>query len=332
MNKLGKILMTHRISLKHAVLTAVLIIFVASLIISNQERPTVQAALQIIMLYPSSGPPGTDVLVKGFLWTNGTPVIIFFNNQEITKTEPYGKSNEISVNFTIPESTPYGKYTVTAKNIHGSCNYSFTVAPSTIPTPSFINETRVEPTNQPSQSNPFNTPTLTPAPTVNSTPTATPAVIQAVNEYGSTVDIGIMGNVTATQITGSSITTNQTSATITVSFKITGQSGTTGFGNITIPKSSVQSGLTPILYIDNQVAQDQGYTQDADNYYVWYTAHFSTHQISITFSASAPTKLLPNSELISTLIIVTISVVTASVLAAGVLFYRKSQKPHTKAV
>jgi vacuolar-type H+-ATPase subunit I/STV1 len=36
-------------------------------------------------------------------------------------------------------------------------------------------------------------------------------------------------------------------------------------------------------------AQNQGYTQDADNYYVWYTTHFSTHQIKIMFTSTTPT-------------------------------------------
>jgi hypothetical protein len=40
----------------------------------------------------------------------------------------------------------------------------------------------------------------------------------------------------------------------------------------------------PTIYIDGKIAENQGYTQDAANYYVWYTTDFSTHQISIAFT------------------------------------------------
>ena len=83
------------------------------------------------------------------------------------------------------------------------------------------------------------------------------------------------------------ITTNQSNTTTTVSFTVTGKSGTTGFGNITIPISGVPYGTTPTIYIDGQPAQNQGYTQDATNYYVWYTTSFSTHQISIIFTTTS---------------------------------------------
>jgi hypothetical protein len=64
---------------------------------------------------------------------------------------------------------------------------------------------------------------------------------------------------------------------------LTGQSGNTDVINLTIPKSAVQYESTPTVYVGNQITQDQGYKQDADNYYVWYTTHFSTHQVSIVF-------------------------------------------------
>jgi hypothetical protein len=84
------------------------------------------------------------------------------------------------------------------------------------------------------------------------------------------------------------IATNQSASTTTVSFTVTGESGTTGFGNITIPISAVTYGTTPTIYIDGQPASNQGYTQDSNNYYVWYTTHFSTHQVSIVFTTASP--------------------------------------------
>jgi len=124
------------------------------------------------------------------------------------------------------------------------------------------------------------------------------------------------------------ISTNKFAATL--SFSLTGESGATGFGNITIPKSAVPDGSTPTIYIDNQAAQDQGYTQDADNYYVWYTTHFSTHEVSIAFniapSASPTIKPTSSAEPLSKIIVVAISAVALVVVASGVLVYQKKRK------
>jgi hypothetical protein len=84
------------------------------------------------------------------------------------------------------------------------------------------------------------------------------------------------------------ISTNQSDGSTTVALTVTGEIGTTGFSNITIPNSAVSDGTTPTIFIDDQLAQNQGYTQDADNYHVWYTTHYSTHQISIVFTATGP--------------------------------------------
>jgi hypothetical protein len=73
-----------------------------------------------------------------------------------------------------------------------------------------------------------------------------------------------------------------------VSFIITEPSGTVGFSNITIPKSAVPYGSTPTIYIDGQQASNQDYTQDSNNYYVWYTTSFSTHKVSIVFTTTSP--------------------------------------------
>ena len=113
-------------------------------------------------------------------------------------------------------------------------------------------------------------------------------IVPATTDNGSTVDLAISGNITGSQMSNVTITTNQFAKTTTVSFIVIGESSTMGFGNITIPKSAVTYGTTPKIYIDGQPAQNQGYTQDSSNYYVWYTTSFST-QISIAFT----TKSLP---------------------------------------
>jgi hypothetical protein len=67
---------------------------------------------------------------------------------------------------------------------------------------------------------------------------------------------------------------------------VIGQSGTTGFSNITIPKTAIIYGTKPVVFIDDQQATNQGYTQDSENFYVWYTTHFSTHLMKIQFAGS----------------------------------------------
>jgi hypothetical protein len=141
----------------------------------------------------------------------------------------------------------------------------------------------------------ISTPTLTPTPTASPTPTPSENTIQATTNNGSTIHLAINGNITSPQISNVAITTNQSESTTTLSFTLTDQNATAGFSNITIPKTSVTYGTTPKIYIDNQPASNQGFTQDNNNYYVWYTTHFSTHQISIVFAANSPTSSLTSS-------------------------------------
>jgi len=54
---------------------------------------------------------------------------------------------------------------------------------------------------------------------------------------------------------------------------------------MTIPKTSIPYGTNPVLYIDGQKALNQDYTQDTDNFYIWFTTQFSTHQMQIQFTA-----------------------------------------------
>jgi outer membrane protein assembly factor BamB len=156
--------------------------------------------------------------------------------------------------------------------------------PTPMPTPT--------PTSTPT---PLSTPAATASPKASPTPSPTPPStpnstisIQATKNDGTKLTLSMDGNITTAQITNTTITTNQTAKTTTISFMLTGQSGNTGFGNITIPKNAVSYGTTPTIYIENQKAEDQGYTQDSDNFYVWYTTSFSTHQISIVFTTISP--------------------------------------------
>jgi parallel beta-helix repeat protein len=171
-------------------------------------------------------------------------------------------------------------------------------------------------------------PPPTPSPSPTPTPSATLATVKATVNNGSTVDLAISGNITSIQMFNVTISTNQFAATL--SFTVTGESGATGFGNITIPKSAVPFGSTPILYIDNQAASDQGYTQNAENYYVWYTTNFSTHEISIAFNTvqfpSSTIKPTSLAEPFSTTIVAATSTIAVAVVVAGLLVYRKKSR------
>jgi hypothetical protein len=103
------------------------------------------------------------------------------------------------------------------------------------------------------------------------------------------------------------IATNQADSKTTIIFVVKGENGTTGFSNITIPINAVPFGTTPTVYIDNIVAQNQGSCQDNSNYYVWYTTHFSTHEISIMFTKSSSIPEFPSSVMLSLVIILAVS-------------------------
>jgi uncharacterized repeat protein (TIGR02543 family) len=177
-------------------------------------------------------------------------------------------------------------------------------------------------------SNPTATPTPTPAPTPTATPTPTPeptpstSIIAIDTTNNNAYSIAISGNVTAQQISNMTITPYQSNATTTVTFTITGTSGTVGFGNMTIPKTAIPYGTSPVVYIDGQQAPNQGYSQDADNFYVWYTTHFSTHQVEISFTAGTTTQ-----PQVTTLwyALVVIVVVAATTMVAIV-----SRRKHTR--
>jgi hypothetical protein len=96
---------------------------------------------------------------------------------------------------------------------------------------------------------------------------------------GAIVDFAISGNVTSSQISNVVITSLQPE-TVIMSFTITEPKGTAGLGNITIPKSDISYGVSPEVYGNGQMISDQGYTQDTDNFYVWYTTSFDTNLVN----------------------------------------------------
>jgi hypothetical protein len=152
---------------------------------------------------------------------------------------------------------------------------------------------------------PTSTSTTLPTTVPTATPTITPSktTLPATTNTGSTVDLAVRGNITNAQISNVTIATAKSTTTTTVSFTVTGETGTTSFGNITIPTSAVPYGTKPTIYIDGQPAQDQGFTQDSNNYYVWYSTHFSTQEVSIVFTAKSSIPEFPSAIFVITALV-----------------------------
>ncbi len=209
--------------------------------------------------------------------------------------------------------------TITATDgSHSGVSNPFTVTLSPTSTPTPTPEPSPTPTPTPTTTP---TSTSTPTPTVGPTPSPTPSptptpstTVTATTDSGATVNLSISGNITSSQMSNVTISTNQSIAMTTVSFTLTGQSGTVGFGNMTIPVSAISYGTAPIVYIDGQKLLNQGYTQDNNNFYVWYTTSFSEHQVTIQFDT--PPK--PPQSILLPFIAINIAVII-SILAAIVI-------------
>jgi PKD repeat protein len=120
---------------------------------------------------------------------------------------------------------------------------------------------------------------------------AIPTTIIVTTSNG-TISLAISGNITSLQISEAEIKTNQDANTTTLSFILTGQRGDTGFSELTIPESVIVYGTTPAVFIDSQLAQDQGYSEDGNNFTVWFTTQFlNTHEISIVFATITSTQV-----------------------------------------
>jgi hypothetical protein len=164
------------------------------------------------------------------------------------------------------------------------------------------------------------------SPTPN--PTPSPTTLPATTDNGAMVNLTISGNITDSQMSNVTISANQSATVTTVSFNVTGEGGTTGFGNITIPKSEIPNTTTPTIYIDGQAASNQGFTQDTDNYYVWFTTHFSTHQISIVFAPASSSGTAAQSSLLQVVygVAIAVTVVATVVVVLRVVIKGKKSK------
>jgi hypothetical protein len=279
----------------------------------------------------------------------GTTIINYGDSQSFSIVANPGY---FTVDVTINGSSVGSISSYTFTNVQASYTIAATFAPisspTPTPTPTSIPTPTPTPTSTPTSTpvpTPIPTPTRTPIPTSTSTPAPTPAptptptsaptsspaptstptsppspTIVSAMVNGENVDLEIKGNITAQQILNIPTTSNQTTET-KFSFTITGQSGTVGFGNLTIPKSTVPNGSKPVVYIDGNEAPDQGNTQDANNYYVWFTMHFSTHQLTVQFVA--PQKSQVGSSGLEFAIIIPVAVI---ILVSTIFVVKRSKR------
>ncbi|MCW4029421.1 MAG: hypothetical protein NWE92_07225 [Candidatus Bathyarchaeota archaeon] len=197
----------------------------------------------------------------------------------------------------------------------------------------YLTETPSPPPTAPVAMPPSATPTPSPRPTPR--PVLTPPPRIETNSSGSIVRMSLAGNVTPAQFSDI-ILTSESAQAAQLSFVLSGQAGNTGFGNITVPKIAVPNASSIEVLIDGQPAQNQGYSQNANCYYVWFTTHFSSHQVSIVFSLNALPNVTatPNSSpvqinLIQILLGVAVAVVVIGIIIGGLLALNRErrQKP-----
>jgi hypothetical protein len=239
-------------------------------------------------------------------------------------------SGSVSVNYGDSQTfiiTPSADYyivdvLVNASSVGAVNSYTFTnvqtsniisaiFAPTPTPAPSPTATQNPAPTQTPK---PPSTPTQTPSPTPLPKPIFNSPTLQATLTNGSIVDLEING-ITALAVTNATISTDPLAAQTTLSLTIIGQNITNNVNAITVPKTTVNYGATPKIYVNSQMAPDQGFSQDANNYYVWYKTIFSDYELSIVFAANAPPDGYPLWIILSIVILVFAFSVTAVVLS-----------------
>ena len=126
------------------------------------------------------------------------------------------------------------------------------------------------------------------------------------------------GDVADSTISSATITTDDSNTTTTVALAVIEQNSVNGFGNITIPKSAIPYGTTPTVYVNNDQSPSQGFTQDAKNYYVWYSSGYPTYSLSIIFATSSVNPGFPYWVVLTIVVIAAVSLV--------IMFYFKKKK------
>jgi hypothetical protein len=230
-----------------------------------------------------------------------TTTIVAYNGNQTFMITPKAGYHILDVQVNGSSIGAVNSYT--AQNIQGPTTISATFA--------------VDPT-----STPVPAPSSVPSPTP--TPTLTPQTLSAITNDGQAIDLIFNGNITIPQITNVKIINNQSSTIL--SFTLTGESGSTGATNITIPKTILAPGTTAIVYIDGKTAKNQTFSEDTDNYYISFTTHFSTHQITIVFKSASTSEASAAKSALSpaaTYGIIAISAIAAILIVVFVLNKRQ---------
>jgi len=154
-------------------------------------------------------------------------------------------------------------------------------------------------------------------------PVAFETTVSAVKDDGSLVNLVVRGNLTGLEVSDALISTNQSSLLTSVFLTLSGESGNTGFSVVTVPKAAVFNGGNPVVFVDGQVAGNQGFTEDSESFHVWFTTQFSSHQIKIDFSFS----LLSQESLFGSLFAVGLLVPELILVFAVIAVRRLRRKP-----
>ena len=178
---------------------------------------------------------------------------------------------------------------------------------------------QLNPTPSPSQAPTLTPPPITPhpqSPSPSPEPSNSPSqnltsqTILATLSDGSSVYIVINGVTKGSDTPSATIMPDQTAKKTTVSLTLTGQEETNGSCNIIIPKEAIAYGATPAIYVNDQVAENQGYRQDANNYYLWYNTSYNTYQLSVVFTTNS----VPEHWAALVVVIISIVLVVAIIL------------------
>lgn len=212
-----------------------------------------------------------------------------------------------------PTSTPIPTPTPTQTTSPApSPTQSPTPTPTIITTPTPTLTATSTPTETPVPieiSSPPSTPTPSPIPkpTPLSTPIFNSPILKATSVNDSVIDLGVDG-LTAFAVLNAIISTDQSKAQTTLSLIIIEENGINSINTITIPKTAIPYGIAPRIYLNNQMAPDQGFWQDAKNYYIWYKTIFNNYELLLVFATQAAPIGFPISAILSIIVIVPISV------------------------
>jgi hypothetical protein len=227
-----------------------------------------------------------------------------------------------------PTSTPTSTPTPTpTQTPTSSPTYTSTPTPSPtpteIPTPIPTDTSIPTPAQTPTPTqirtpNPTLTLSPTPSPTPSPKPTFNSTTLRATFSNGSIIDLGVNG-ITALSVTNALISTDHFAGQTTLSLMVIGQKTTDNLSTFTVPKTAVIYGVTAKIYVNNQMALDQGFSQDANNYYIWYKPVFSNYELLIVFASQASPAGMP------LWVILSIFVIMLSI-TIGAVFLNKRRK------